>query len=292
MSHPLRLVAASLGMLVSAACLSVWPQPLVYSCAGAALSLDAATFAIEATGISSPLLTRAIQRYERIAFIPSPALLPLNGSVAGALTALHVNVLSSDTELGMNTNESYTLVVPPAGDSAVITAPTVFGALRGLETFSQIVAWNGPSSSSFVIGACSVADSPRFRYRSAMVDSSRHFVPVSTLYAFIDAMAYSKMNVLHWHVTDDQSFPFESSAFPALAARGAWGAGRPDGSGPQVALLHTYAVTDVQNVIAYAKDRGVRVIPEFDSPGESDDLGKSASAGLLLRRSFLVQATR
>lgn len=258
-------------------CLGLWPQPQSYSCAGAVLSIDAAVFTFQAIGVGSPELTRAFQRYSSIAFIPTPALFPLNGTIAGTLSSLRVDVLGADTDLGMNTAENYTLVVPSSGGAALLTALNVYGALRGLETFSQIVSWQGPSSSSFVVGACSITDFSRFRFRSAMIDSSRHFVPVPTFYAFIDAMAYSKMNVLHWHVTDDQSFPFVSATFPSLAARGAWGAGRVDGSGPPIALLHSYAAADVQSIVAYARDRGIRVIPEFDSPGIECKVGAPLS---------------
>ena len=257
-------------------CLGLWPQPQTYSCGGSILSLDPARFSFLATGVDSPELARAFQRYSSIAFIPAPALFPLNGTIVGSLISLRVDVLDADTDLGINTAENYTLVVPSSGGAALLTAPNVYGALRGLETFAQIVSWQGPSSSSFVVGACSITDFPRFRYRSAMIDSSRHFVPMPTFYAFIDAMAYSKMNVLHWHVTDDQSFPFVSATFPSLAARGAWGAGRADGSGPPIALLHSYAAADVQSIVAYARDRGIRVIPEFDSPGNGWQVGSPA----------------
>lgn len=117
---------------------------------------------------------------------------------------------------------------------------------------------------AFIVTTATVTDAPRFPWRGALVDTSRHFQPLPALYAFVDALAYSKMNVLHWHITDDQAFPFVSAAFPALSGEGAYAA---------PATSHTYSPADVAAVIAFAKDRGVRVVPEFDTPGHSQSWG-------------------
>jgi hexosaminidase len=136
----------------------------------------------------------------------------------------------------------------------------VFGALRGLETFSQMVGYLG---ASFLVNAAMVNDAPRFQHRGALVDSSRHFLALPALQAFVDALAYTKMNVLHWHIVDSQSFPYVSAAFPNLSAAGAY---------PPVER-HTYSQADVVTLVSYAKDRGVRVVVEFDTPGHSDSWG-------------------
>ena len=245
----------------------MWPQPQNATCTNSFLSIDSSAFSFISVGIQSAVLDRAFARYSHITFVSVPPLFALNGSKAGVVSSLTVNVLLANDTLQMSMIENYSLVIPSGGGVAQLTAPSIFGALRGLETFAQLVSWQGPTLTDFGIQVCSIVDFPRFRYRSAMIDTSRHFVPIPTINAFVDAMAYSKMNVLHWHVTDDQSFPFASVSFPALAARGAWGAGRTDGSGPAVASAHTYQQADVQGVIAYAADRGVRVVPEFDTPG-------------------------
>jgi hexosaminidase len=175
---------------------ALWPQPQQYECAPSILlSINSLSFEFTPTGASSSILSDAIKRYQAVTFIPIPAALPLSGTPSAALTSLAINVLSADETLGIATYENYTLSIPASGGQAVLTAQSVFGAIRGLETFSQLVSWSGPGVSAYIVGSCAVTDWPRFPYRSAMVDSSRHFVPLVTLRAFIDAMAYSKMNV-------------------------------------------------------------------------------------------------
>ncbi len=108
--------------------------------------------------------------------------------------------------------------------SASIQSDTVWGALRGIETFSQLI-WNndgydvekGPLH--FYINATTINDYPRFSHRGLMIDSARHYQLENTFYEIMDGMMYNKLNVLHWHITDDQSFPFVSRVFPELSAK-------------------------------------------------------------------------
>jgi hexosaminidase len=100
-----------------------------------------------------------------------------------------------------------------------------------------------------------VVDAPRFPYRGLLVDSARHFLPVSQLLHTIDSLAQNHLNVLHWHIVDSSAFPCGSATFPALAAAGAY-----DPSA-------VYSVADLRAVVAYGKARGVRVLPEWDVPG-------------------------
>ena len=105
-----------------------------------------------------------------------------------------------------------------------------------------------------------VKDAPRFEYRGLMIDTSRRYLTVATIIAALDAMAYSKMNVLHWHVTDDQSFPLVLQSFPKLSDAGSYNAGHP---------THVYSLHDVQTILDAATERGIRVIPELDMPGHT-----------------------
>merc|ERR1719203_259026 len=90
-----------------------------------------------------------------------------------------------------------------------------------------------------------------------MIDSARHFQSVKSIHSVLDSMAYAKFNVLHWHIVDSQSFPYESKTYPKL-----W-----DGS---YSMHERYIQSDIKNIINYAKNLGIRVIPEFDQPGHAD----------------------
>jgi len=151
-------------------------------------------------------------------------------------------------ELGED--ESYTLEVTPAG--AELGAPTTLGVMRGLQTLLQLVE---TTPQGFAVPAVVIEDKPRFPWRGLMIDSSRHFIPVDVIKRNLDAMAAVKLNVLHWHLSDNQGFRVESKRFPKLHGMGSDG------------LFYTQ--DQVRGITAYARDRGIRVVPEFDMPGHS-----------------------
>lgn len=104
----------------------------------------------------------------------------------------------SEAHPQLDTDESYTLDV--SAGKATLTAASVYGALRGLETFSQLVIFNFTTRTYEIHGApWHIEDSPRFAYRGLMVDTARHYIALPELREIVDAMSYSKMNVLHWH---------------------------------------------------------------------------------------------
>lgn len=147
-------------------------------------------------------------------------------------------------------DESYTLEI--SDKQAKISAPTTVGAMRGLETFIQLLESN---SNGFYFPAVSIQDKPRFAWRGLMIDSARHFQPMEVLKRNLDAMAAVKLNVLHWHLTEDQGFRIESKKFPELHQMGSDG------------LFYTQ--DQAREIIKYAADRGIRVMPEFDMPGHA-----------------------
>jgi hexosaminidase len=192
--------------------IKLWPLPRHHDipAGGSSAVLNPDTFQFRATGATSPILASAFVRYAALCFSnrTGGALSP-TANTAISLEGLDVHVSSDSEALSINTSENYTVRI--AFPRASLTADTVYGALRGLELFSQLVTQN------LNIAEQTIVDWPRFPHRGVMIDSSRHFLPVPAVLGFVEAMSYSKLNVLHWHLTDAQSFPVESSSFPNLS---------------------------------------------------------------------------
>jgi hexosaminidase len=150
----------------------------------------------------------------------------------------------------LNEDESYYLEV--AERQAILTAPTVVGAIRGLETFMQMLEGD---RSGYYMQQVRIEDSPRFPWRGLLIDVCRHWQPIEAIKRNLDGMAAVKLNVLHLHLTDNQGFRIESKTFPKLHELGSDG-------------LY-YTQDQIREIISYATDRGIRVVPEFDVPGHS-----------------------
>ncbi|MBV9084198.1 MAG: family 20 glycosylhydrolase [Acidobacteriaceae bacterium] len=154
-------------------------------------------------------------------------------------------------------NERYSLEI--ANGRARISADFPLGALRGLETFLQLVQQNQslpqPVSPGFSVPAVTIRDEPRFPWRGLSLDVSRHFIPADGIKRTIDGLAAVKLNVLHWHLSDDQGFRVESRRYQRLHMYGSDG-------------LY-YTQPEIRDIVAYARDRGVRIVPEFDMPGHA-----------------------
>lgn len=148
----------------------------------------------------------------------------------------------------VNEDESYQLSITPQG--ARLTAVTDAGAMHGLETILQLAT---NEHGACVLPAVTISDTPRFRWRGFMLDVSRHFEPISVIERTLDGMAAAKLNVFHWHLSDDQGFRAESKKFPKLTGLASDG--------------QFYTQDEMREVVAYASARGIRVVPEFDMPG-------------------------
>lgn len=233
--------------------INVWPKPRTFL-----WSQPQAHHLSRNFSIASPYhryLTAAVNRYLRLILDehhrPLVAPSAVINATATPLQALNVDVVDLTAPLHHGVDESYSLTVPANGVGARLTARTVWGAMRGLETFSQLV-WGNPS---VVAVGVNVSDSPLFGHRGVMLDTSRNYYPVEDILRTIAAMSANKLNVFHWHITDSHSFPLVLPSEPELAAKGSYG---PD---------MQYSPEDVTRIVEFGLQHGVRVLPEIDSPG-------------------------
>jgi hexosaminidase len=228
--------------------LNIMPLPAKVARGDGALKIDA-SFRITFSGYQEPRLERAGQRFlHQLRRQTGIVLLPANKSVAATLTIATDHESKPLQELGED--ESYTLDVAPTG--AKLHAANPLGTLRGLQTFLQLIAI---TPDGFAVPAVHIEDQPRFPWRGLMIDVSRHFLPLEVLKRNLDGMEAVKMNVFHWHLSENQGFRAESRKFPKLHEQGSDG-------------LY-YTQEEIRDVIEYARDRGIRVVPEFDMPGHS-----------------------
>src|SRR5579883_704035 len=224
---------------------ALMPLPVKLAPTSGALPIDG-TFGVTATGVKDARLDAAIRRLsDRLSRQTG---IPFLGPAA---STVKVEAAARGTEYPtLGEDESYTLDVTPEG--ATLKSATVDGALRGLETFAQLVA---TAEKGFAAPAVHIEDRPRFPWRGLMIDSSRHWMPLPLILRNLDAMAAVKLNVFHWHLSDDQGFRVESKKFPRLQGMGSNG--------------QYYTQAELREVVAYARDRGIRVVPEFDIPGHT-----------------------
>jgi hexosaminidase len=241
--------------------LPVWPLPRAVTTGTASASLlPAEQFAlgIAVDTLPSTALEVALERFRMRAF-PHPVTLPDAplGS-RSVVTGLTVHVADSTVALTLGVNESYTLVVPVSGN-ATISAATVFGAYRGLESLSQLIQFSFVTESYQIddLLPLQIEDAPQFVHRGLLLDVARHFQPVASLLRVIDSLAMAKINVLHLHMSEDQSFPAASRVHPELAAKGAWSS------------HERYTWQELREVVEFGQGRGLRVIPEIDMPGHA-----------------------
>ena len=229
--------------------LNLMPIPSTVQIGTGRLLVDS-SFSVALTGYTEPRLDRAVERFlrqlSRQTAIPLAAKLSVT---AKAVLVIHTDHASKEIqELGED--ESYVLEVSASG--AKLNAATPLGTLHGLQTFLQLVE---VSPDGFAAVAVTINDKPRFPWRGLMIDSARHFVPLDVLRRNIDGLEAVKMNVFHWHLSENQGFRVESKKFPKLHEMGSDG-------------LY-YTQDEIHDLIEYARDRGIRVVPEFDIPGHS-----------------------
>lgn len=226
--------------------------------------------------VSAPDAARAVvQRLStrlweglRITLVPRAEDIPADDTSPVAI------ILCEDPALGP---EEYTLDI---GDRVEITAATSCGFSHAIESLLQLAGPEvyrraAPAPHPLRLPRVRIADGPRFRWRGLMIDVARHFLPIRELVRIVDLMAMHRLNTLHLHLTDDQGWRIPIDAYPRLVDVGSWRSGTQQGAddvlSPEDGRPHGghYTKAQLRELVAYAADRGIEVVPEIDVPGHS-----------------------
>jgi hexosaminidase len=206
-------------------------------------------FGVSLAGFKDPRLERARQRF--LDTLNRETGILFSREAAPAQSHFQIQTTGPGAVIQqLGEDESYRLEV--SADAVHLTAANPLGVMHGLQTLLQLVQI---TPRGFIVPAVVIDDKPRFPWRGLMIDSGRHFIPLPVIERNLDAMEAVKLNVFHWHLSDDQGFRVESKVFPLLQQKGSDG-------------LY-YTQDQVRHIIEYARDRGIRVVPEFDMPAHA-----------------------
>ncbi len=250
-----RMTLLSVSLLLSShipslaqSTLPIMPLPAHAVLGSGSLSLDGG-LQVRLEGYTEPRLERARDRF--LAHLAAETgVLPVPAQPGDHPALLIKTTGPSAPTQQLGEDEAYHLEVTSSG--VVLTAPNPLGVLHGLQTFLQLVH---SMPKGFAVDAVTIDDQPRFPWRGLMLDVGRHFMPLNIVRQTLDGMEAVKLNVFHWHLSEDQGFRVESKTFPLLQGKGSDG-------------LY-YTQEEITGIIEYARDRGIRVVPEFDMPGHS-----------------------
>lgn len=252
--------------------LSIIPKPVRIEPREGAFALGPATAIVVHSGdddvkavgiLLRSWLTRAIGAQPKI-----------RGAESAAAPAGTIFLTSDGADAALG-DEGYTLTVTP--DAIILRAAKAPGFHHAMQTLRQLLPpeWETPASAgaeprSQLVPCVHIADTPRYRWRGMLLDCGRHFMDKEFVKRCIDLLAYHKMNVLHWHLTEDQGWRIEIQQFPKLTGVGAWRKATRDSEQPRDSAGRYggfYTQRDVREIVMYAQSRGVIVVPEIEMPG-------------------------
>ena len=228
--------------------LFIMPLP-AHAVAGTGSFPISGSFPIVMEGYTEPRLERAKSRF--LVSLANRTGIPLWQAPTASQQQFTIRTGGPSKQVQqLGEDESYHLEVSPT--RVVLSAPNPLGILHGLQTFLQLV---NVTPQGFSVASVTIDDAPRFPWRGLMIDSGRHFMPLDVIRQSLDGMEVVKLNVFHWHLSENQGFRIESKLYPLLQQKGSDG--------------NFYTQAEVGGIIEYARDRGIRVIPEFDMPGHA-----------------------
>jgi len=233
----------------------VWPSPKQYTAGtGVTLIHPGLHYQLESSlhnTSSEHDLRLGFKRFKTHAF-------PHRAVRAGGVTAVSVDISDPAAQLQLGIDESYKLDIRGGNKSVQIAAKTIFGVYHAFETLAQLIEFDFNTGAYMIPNTpWMIEDTPRFRHRGILMDTARHFLPLTFIKRLIDSIKLVKMNTLHWHLVDEQSFPIEIPSRPLLSQLGAY------------SKFERYSVNDMKEIVEYARLRGVRIVPEVDIPGHA-----------------------
>lgn len=226
------------------AAITLMPLPASLKLTGGEFVLTSG-FGVTVQGPADEVVSKAVDRFIDRTINQSKLTFQPKGE------GLTINYITAKSPVQpVEADESYKILINK--DEITIDAPSAYGVLRALESLSQLLKTENGKT---VWPALKIDDNPRYHWRGLMIDVSRHWIPKEIILRNLEAMAAVKLNVLHWHLSDYQGFRVESKVFPKLHELGSEG--------------NYYTQEDVKEVVEFARQRGIRVVPEFDMPGHT-----------------------
>jgi hexosaminidase len=225
--------------------LDLMPLP-AHAALGAGQFLIDGSFAVAVENNPDPRVVEGRQRFMELLGRETGIPFAVNPAAGRASFVIHT-AGPSDAVQQLGEDESYRLAI--TSTHVELSAANPLGILHGLQTFLQLVR---VTPQGFSVPVVTIDDRPRFPWRGLMIDVGRHFQPLAVIKRNLDGMEAVKLNVFHWHLSDDQGFRVESKQFPLLQEKASGG-------------LY-YTQEQIHEVIDYARERGIRVVPEFDMP--------------------------
>ncbi|XP_077296099.1 beta-hexosaminidase 1 isoform X2 [Arctopsyche grandis] len=238
---------------------NMWPRPSRIELGNNLVHMNRNSFDIllqNTDGPAADLMRSAIRRFRtQLQSVIPPGATVTEG---GRTVSINVNIRdNSYIALQLDTDESYTVELRTSSDGRLtgdIRAENFFGARNALETLIQFAIFDDIRSEIQMVGSLLVEDKPYYPYRGILLDTSRNFFSVDSIKRTLDAMAISKLNTFHWHITDSHSFSFVSKSNPNLSKLGA------------ITPYKVYSAAQIIDIVRYGLERGIRVMPEFDAP--------------------------
>lgn len=228
----------------------LWPLPSNYSLGTTVTSFNPALITVT-SNIQESRVEAAVWRMRDLLTMTGG-----EGRLESQISLAITVEISSDQEMPtVGMDESYTLKVSKTDAVVVnIVAETYFGARHAIETLFQLAEWDSIDTAYIIQDGVHIEDQPFYPHRGISLDTARNFISVDKIKEVIDSISYSKMNVFHWHITDSQSFPLTLESLPEFVKYGAYS--------PEM----VYTNADVYDLVSYAADRGILIIPELDAP--------------------------